>query len=60
MAAKSLTIEIGNEFIKICEMQKSKNTVYVHHAVSIQTPPDAVEDGFVRILLLYLKPLKRL
>ena len=59
MAAKSLTIEIGNEFIKICEMQKSKNTVYVHHAVSIQTPPDAVEDGFVKDITLVSETIKK-
>lgn len=59
MAAKSLTIEIGNEFIKICEMQKSKNMVYVHHAVSIQTPPDAVEDGFVKDITLVSETIKK-
>ncbi len=59
MAAKSLTIEIGNEFIKICEMQKSKNTVYVHHAVSIQTPPDAVEDGFVKDITKVSETIKK-
>lgn len=58
MAAKSLTIEIGNEFIKICEMQKSKKTVMVHHAISIQTPPDAVEDGFVKDITLVSETIK--
>lgn len=48
MASKTLTIEVGNEFIKVCEMQKVKNTVMVHHAISVQTPPDSVEDGFVK------------
>ena len=48
MASRTLTIEVGNEFIKICEMQNSKNTIMVHHAISVQTPPDAVEDGFIR------------
>lgn len=48
MASKTLTIEVGNEFIKICEMQKNKNTVMVHHATSVQTPADTVEDGLVR------------
>ena len=48
MASKTLTIEVGNEFIKICEMQKNKNMIMVHHAVSVQTPPDTVEDGFVK------------
>lgn len=48
MASKTLTIEVGNEFIKVCEMQRVKNTVMVHHAISVQTPPDSVEDGFVK------------
>lgn len=48
MASRTLTIEVGNEFIKICEMQQSKGNVMVHHAISVQTPPDAVEDGFIR------------
>ncbi len=48
MASKTLTIEVGNEFIKICEMQNVRNTVMVHHATSIQTPMDTVEDGYVK------------
>ena len=48
MAAKSITIDIGAEFIKICETQRSKKSVLVHHAVSVQTPENAVEDGFIR------------
>ncbi len=48
MASRTLTIEVGNEFIKVVELQKQKGKVMVHHAVSVQTPPDSVEDGFVR------------
>lgn len=49
MAAKVLTIEVGNDFIKICEAQQLKGkTVTVHSAVSIQTPDGAVEDGIIR------------
>ena len=49
MAAKILTIEIGNDFIKICEAQQLKGkTVTVHNAMSIQTPEGAVEDGIIR------------
>ncbi len=48
MASKTLTIEIGNEFIKVCEAQVNKNNVMVHHAISVQTPQDTVEDGFVK------------
>ena len=48
MASRTLTIEVGNEFIKICEMQSAKKMIMVHHAISVQTPPDTVEDGFIR------------
>lgn len=48
MAAKSITIDIGAEFIKICESQKSKKTVMVHQVITAQTPENAVEDGFIR------------
>lgn len=50
MASKTkLTIEIGSEFIKICDSEIiKKNVVSVHHAISIQTPDGAVEDGMVR------------
>lgn len=48
MASRTLTIEVGNEFIKICEMQKNKNSIMVHHATSVQTPQNTVEDGFIR------------
>lgn len=49
MAAKVLTIEVGNDFIKICEAQQLKGkSVTVHNAVSIQTPEGAIEDGIIR------------
>lgn len=58
MAAKSVTIEIGNEFIKICEMQSSKKNIMVHHAISVQTPQDAVEDGFVKDVTLVSETIR--
>lgn len=49
MASKTkLTIEIGSEFIKICDSEIIKKKVMVHHALSVQTPEGAVEDGLVR------------
>ena len=48
MASKTLTIEIGNEFIKICESERKKDQIIVHTAVSVQTPEESVEDGFIR------------
>lgn len=50
MASKTkLTIEVGNEFIKICDSEiTKKKTVSIRHAMSIQTPAGSVEDGMVR------------
>ncbi|MBQ3665882.1 MAG: pilus assembly protein PilM [Lachnospiraceae bacterium] len=48
MASRTLTIEVGNEFVKVCEMQRAKGSVVVHHAISVQTPPDTVEDGYIK------------
>lgn len=52
MASKTkLTIEVGNEFIKIVDADiAKKKTVTVHHAMSVQTPDGAVEDGMIRDL----------
>lgn len=50
MASKTkLTIEVGSEFIKICESEiVKKKVVLVKHAISVQTPNGAVEDGLIR------------
>lgn len=49
MAAKVVTIEIGNDFIKICEAQQMKGkSVTVHNAISVETPDGAMEDGIIR------------
>lgn len=59
MASRTLTIEVGNEFIKICEMQRGRNVIMVHHAISVQTPPDTVEDGFVRDINLVSETIRK-
>lgn len=50
MASKTkLTIEVGSEFIKICDSEViKKKVISVHHAISVQTPNGAVEDGVIR------------
>lgn len=50
MASKTkLTIEVGSEFIKICDSEViKKKVISVHHAISVQTPNGAVEDGLIR------------
>jgi len=59
MASKTLTIEIGNEFIKICESELKKNSITVHSAVSVQTPEESVEDGFIRNDTLVSQTIKQ-
>ena len=59
MAAKVLTIEIGNDFIKICEAQQLKGkTVTVHSAVQVTTPDGAVEDGIIRDMPAVVKAIR--
>lgn len=46
---KALTIEIGNQYIKLCEVQRAKHkTVQVFHAVTVPTPENSVEDGIIK------------
>lgn len=59
MASKTLTIEIGNEFIKICESERRKDSITVHSAVSILTPEESVEDGFIRNSMLVSQAIKQ-
>lgn len=59
MASRTLTIEVGNEFIKICDMQRNRNTVMVHNAISVQTPEGTVEDGFVKDINQVSEVIKR-
>lgn len=58
MASKTLTIEVGNEFIKITEIQRNKNKVMVHNAISVQTPSDTVEDGFVKDITVVAETIR--
>lgn len=47
---KVLTIEIGNDLIKLAEVTYSKNSFVVHKAITVNTPDMAVHDGHVRNL----------
>lgn len=49
MASKTLTLEISNELIKLCEVSHTgMKNIAVHKAVTIPTPEGSVEDGFLK------------
>lgn len=49
MAARTITIEVGNEYIKVCEVRSANGKeVMVYHAVTEDTPMGACEDGYIR------------
>ncbi len=59
MASKVLTITLGNEYIKICEVSYSaQKSVHVHAAVTIPTPDACVEDGVIGDMMLLAKTIK--
>lgn len=47
---KVLTIELGNDLIKLAEVTYSKKSFVIHKAISVNTPDMAVQDGHVRNL----------
>lgn len=42
---RGLSIDIGNELIKIIEYQSKKNKVVIKHALSVATPEHSMNDG---------------
>lgn len=49
MASKTLTIEISNDLIRLCEVSHAgTKSITVHKAVTVPTPEGAVEDGFLK------------
>jgi type IV pilus assembly protein PilM len=54
-----LTINLNNEFIKVCELSKSaKNGIVVHKVFTIPTPPRSYRDGVIRDRNAIAKELK--
>lgn len=54
-----LTINLNNEFIKVCELSKSsKGGIVVHKAFTIPTPPRSYRDGVIRDRNAIAKELK--
>lgn len=59
-AAKNrvLTINLNNEFIKVCELSKQKTEITVHKVFTIPTPPRSYRDGVIRDRNAIAKELK--
>lgn len=48
MAKKVLSIEIGAQFIRVCEMDYKKPNPKVYQMLEFETPMGTVEDGYIR------------
>lgn len=52
MAKKVLSIQIGDEYTKVCELSYHKNSKKkrnkIYRSISFSTPPGSVEDGFIK------------
>lgn len=48
MAKRALTIYIGSDIIRICDVTRKSNTqVVLHNATQLKTPENCVEDGMI-------------
>ncbi len=47
MAKKVLTIEVGSQQTRVCEMDYASKTPHVYKTLTFDTPEGAVEDGFI-------------
>ncbi len=48
MATKVLSIEVGIESTKVCEVDYGKKSPYVYHTLMFSNPENSVEDGIIR------------
>lgn len=48
MAKRVLSIEVGTQMIKVCEMDYLKKNPKVYQMIAFETPIGAVEDGYIR------------
>lgn len=46
--AKVVSIEVGYSFIRICEMDYQVKNPKVYHHVTVPTPPNVIEDGYLK------------
>ncbi len=48
MGNKVLSVEIGQQIIRVCEVDYRKKNPHVYQSISFETPAGVVEDGFIR------------
>ncbi len=48
MGSKVLSIEIGQQLTRICEVDFNKKNPHVYNCISFETPVGVIEDGFIR------------
>lgn len=58
MCNKVLSIEIGQQITKICEIDYKKKNPKVYHCISIEMPKDVIEDGYIRDKEAYAELLR--
>ena len=58
ISTKVLGIEIGGLETKICEMVKLGSKIIIKKSIIFQTPPDTVEDGYIRDKGVFCTALK--
>lgn len=48
MANKIISIEIGLKTIKLCEISYKKKKPFIYNCITLETPEDTFEDGYIR------------
>lgn len=59
MGKRVLSIEIGIQFTKVCEIEYRKKNPKVYHTICFATPANAIEDGYIRDKVLLEKELRK-
>lgn len=58
IGSKVLSIEIGLQETKVCEISQTRGIRKVFHCVTFPTPPNTVEDGYIRDKVTYSNELR--
>lgn len=58
MNNKVISIEIGLQATKICEVDYKKRNPHVYNCITFQTPENTVEDGYIRDKVKFVSILK--
>ncbi len=58
MANKVLSIEIGQQTTKICEIDYQRKNPTVYHCLEFETPSGVIEDGYIRDKIAFATTLR--